>query len=305
MEEDLTQIQSSINNHEEETLATIETSEKPINQAFKEEFKEADTEQVNHFVNTQPGPGKIRQKAIILSQRRYKFKDNKSGDMVTGVTFTTTDGIIENNEKENNHGINIEEYSVKGDAMYEKFNKLPTPPITVVLDIKISGRKTTLEKMYYCKDINKKINETETESVLASKEEEQEKQKIKTSPDLWQICLDEKENAKNAIYRFAWRLTQTDKNKELIENPDKMQELLKKLDPQTYVFQLEKGEKTQKLHYQGYLKLKTKIRPKQLARQLQPHADGIEIAPAFSEVAIKIYCQKKETRVSGPWSYPP
>lgn len=120
--------------------------------------------------------------------------------------------------------------------------------------------------------------------------------------DLWKACT--MESTHNALYRHAFRLTEHELNKYLFEDYNNMVKLIEELRPTKYVFQLERGEETQRLHYQGFLKFSTKIRVKQLATGLNRFAYGIQIAPAYDEKALEKYCQKEETRVAGPWCYP-
>ena len=120
--------------------------------------------------------------------------------------------------------------------------------------------------------------------------------------DLWKACT--MESTHNAIYRHSFRLTEHELNKYLFEDYDNMVKLIEELRPTKYVFQLERGEETQRLHYQGFLKFSTKIRVKQLAASLNKFAYGIQIAPAYDEKALEKYCQKEKTRVAGPWCYP-
>jgi hypothetical protein len=75
------------------------------------------------------------------------------------------------------------------------------------------------------------------------------------------------------------------------------------LDPQQLVFQLERGEKTNKLHYQGFLKLKNKKRLLQVTNTLIFAFFGIEVIPAADEDAFKAYCTKSLTRVRGPFGF--
>jgi len=71
-----------------------------------------------------------------------------------------------------------------------------------------------------------------------------------------------------------------------------------------YVFQLEctQHEGHDNLHYQGYVKLDKKQRPKTLGRSLNEVLYGIQFSAAANPEALKSYCMKTETRVAGPWS---
>lgn len=66
---------------------------------------------------------------------------------------------------------------------------------------------------------------------------------------------------------------------------------------------IQKEDTVNNLHYQGYAKLKQKIRPKQLAKELNDPFTGIEIQPASNNGKMKLqdYAMKIDTRVDGPW----
>lgn len=69
-----------------------------------------------------------------------------------------------------------------------------------------------------------------------------------------------------------------------------------------YSFQLEKGEKTDYLHYQIYCHTKQKMRMTAFKKRFGNtiHYERVQdFDKAFA------YCQKEETRQAGPWVYPP
>lgn len=63
----------------------------------------------------------------------------------------------------------------------------------------------------------------------------------------------------------------------------------------SFVFQLEEGQSGYR-HYQGMISLKKKKRFQQVVEML-----GCHIEVAQNPFALKQYCQKRETRVAGPW----
>lgn len=68
-----------------------------------------------------------------------------------------------------------------------------------------------------------------------------------------------------------------------------------------WVFQLEKGERNGRIHYQGRLNLKTKAR-KNSCLKLFKWKDW-RISPTYTEsVETDFYVTKEETRLKGPWS---
>lgn len=127
--------------------------------------------------------------------------------------------------------------------------------------------------------------------------------------NLWEECKNSREglySTESALYRFMARMHLSEKTDYLFENPEELGNIFKKYDAGAYAYQMERGEETGKLHFQIFLKLKEKIRAKQLARELQHNnLHGIEVrsAAANDNVCMK-YCTKEETRVAGPWIYP-
>lgn len=131
-----------------------------------------------------------------------------------------------------------------------------------------------------------------------------------SSIDLWMSTLSQFSGKYEggAVFRFMCRFFEHEKNEHLFRHPDKLLEILKEFNLTAWAFQIERGEKTGRLHYQMFLKLKNKMRPKQFARTLNSQIYGIEVLPAFAnDVMSKRYCTKEETRVidyGGPWIHP-
>lgn len=73
-----------------------------------------------------------------------------------------------------------------------------------------------------------------------------------------------------------------------------------------FIFQAEYTENEGKgnPHYQGYIHVKTKRRPKEIAISMNEDFRGIEIRAASDEGkgALQGYCMKQDTRVAGPWA---
>lgn len=65
-----------------------------------------------------------------------------------------------------------------------------------------------------------------------------------------------------------------------------------------WVFQLEKGENTGKLHLQGRLSFKQAKR----ITECQKVIKGAHFSPEHDTLAGEFYCQKEESRIQGPWS---
>lgn len=71
-----------------------------------------------------------------------------------------------------------------------------------------------------------------------------------------------------------------------------------------WIFQLERGERKGKLHFQIFCHVKTKTRSQALGRTLGSDFPGIDFRPcsAKGKDALKRYCMKEDTRVQGPWA---
>lgn len=72
-----------------------------------------------------------------------------------------------------------------------------------------------------------------------------------------------------------------------------------------YIFQLERGNETNRLHYQGFLHLKKKQRPNALRSALQNADRGglyITACSTAGKESLKTYCMKSDTKIDGPWS---
>lgn len=84
---------------------------------------------------------------------------------------------------------------------------------------------------------------------------------------------------------------------------DRSRNYLKEIS-KTYCFQLEKGEESNKLHYQGRFSLKSKMRHATLVKQFnEAEWNNVCLSPT-SEVnkTNMFYVMKPESRVDGPWS---
>lgn len=67
-------------------------------------------------------------------------------------------------------------------------------------------------------------------------------------------------------------------------------------------FQVEQGEKTGRLHYQVYVKMKKKTRRAAILKWADPFFGSGDWAPCRSVAAVA-YCEKAESRQAGPWSW--
>ncbi len=112
----------------------------------------------------------------------------------------------------------------------------------------------------------------------------------------------------NPLYRFMFRWTEHPKNnQELFADGNAIVDKLRTShNCKKVVMQLEKGESTGKLHYQGYVSLKNdrKKRVSTLVKSLNKDFFGIEVRVAFDSNLCTRYCTKEETRFGGPFTYP-
>jgi len=82
----------------------------------------------------------------------------------------------------------------------------------------------------------------------------------------------------------------------------RLQEWLK-LHTKDYVFQLELGKETLDFHYQIWVRLKEKNRSSNEKKIWVGNGFlDVEFDATRDETAAKVYCQKADTRVRGPWS---
>lgn len=112
------------------------------------------------------------------------------------------------------------------------------------------------------------------------------------------ILIAQKPQAKqeNAVCRFDFTL--------MAENigVQKVRDVLSPICKE-YVFQLEQGEQTGKIHYQGRFSLKVKKRLTQLAVSLQVHLKGIHLSiTSNANRDNDFYVMKEDTRLDGPFT---
>jgi len=108
------------------------------------------------------------------------------------------------------------------------------------------------------------------------------------------------------VYVVGFRWTKTsDMDYDTFTDSDNLIEVCK-LYADKWCFQLEKTireDGSDNLHYQGYMKLKEKQRPKTFAIKLNDEFLGInfQACSAAGKEALNKYCMKSDTRVAGPW----
>jgi len=74
-----------------------------------------------------------------------------------------------------------------------------------------------------------------------------------------------------------------------------------------FIYQEEMAPTTKRLHLQGRVKLKQKMSRNSFCAILRDHGviRPIHVEPEFKEKESELYCCKEESRVRGPWAWPP
>lgn len=105
-----------------------------------------------------------------------------------------------------------------------------------------------------------------------------------------------------------WSLTiQDNETFDLENNKDelrkKLSDILEAITKPKWIFQLERGAREKKLHFQGRLTTKNPTRPSELISKLPDYMKHAQFRIESKEEASTFYCMKTdETFVEGPWS---
>ena len=108
----------------------------------------------------------------------------------------------------------------------------------------------------------------------------------------------------------VWSITYSETVNNRLPTPDKFKSALDNLDPNGYIFQLEKGKVEGRLHFQCNLRLKEKMKMSDLRKALKSvlreyfGAGCMTIRPTHHLKSADLYCMKEDTRVAGPWLFP-
>lgn len=111
----------------------------------------------------------------------------------------------------------------------------------------------------------------------------------------------------------VWSITYSETVKNRLPSAEKFKSALDNLDPAGYVFQLEKGTKKGRLHFQVNLRLKEKMTMSKLREKLRSplrdyYGEGcMTFLPTHDLKKSDFYCMKDDTRVegTGPVLFPP
>ena len=109
----------------------------------------------------------------------------------------------------------------------------------------------------------------------------------------------------------VWSFTYQETVNNELPSPDKFKSALENLDPAGYVFQLESAKTTGRRHFQGNLRLKEKMGQSDLRNSLRSilrnfYGEGcLTIRPTHDMKKADFYCMKDDTRIEGPWLFPP
>lgn len=108
----------------------------------------------------------------------------------------------------------------------------------------------------------------------------------------------------NQCYHFAFTYNRKDISEaDCIAEAPVLEKWLKD-NTKNFIFQLERGEESGNLHFQGYLQLETKDRDTALAKKLRDAGFKMHVAPSSTagKQALQDYAMKDDTRVQGPWT---
>lgn len=106
------------------------------------------------------------------------------------------------------------------------------------------------------------------------------------------------------LYLWSMTVHETKTTPDLTSKISSMTKALKSVC-KDYIFQLEKAPTTGRLHYQGYLKLHTKLRKRQLIGKIASYGfpdASFQPCSTAGRKALEEYAMKEESRVQGPFS---
>ena len=108
----------------------------------------------------------------------------------------------------------------------------------------------------------------------------------------------------------VWSISYNETINNRLPSPEKFKSALDSLEPAGYIFQLERGKKAGKLHFQCNLRLKEKMTMTDLRKALKSplrdfYGQGcLTIRPTHDLKKADFYCMKEDTRITGPWLFP-
>lgn len=108
----------------------------------------------------------------------------------------------------------------------------------------------------------------------------------------------------------AWMIVYQEVDKFKLPGHNDVIRALKKLKPQKYSFQLEKGS-SEREHYQIFIVLDTAMSGREIRESMKSilrqywGAGCMTTQPLHSQDDAEIYCHKLDSRVEGPWFFPP
>jgi hypothetical protein len=121
----------------------------------------------------------------------------------------------------------------------------------------------------------------------------------KTHPDDKLPCS---ESERISVFSIRWHITDDIKESHKIFKETFL------VNCKDWVYQLERGEKTDLMHFQGYIETKAKLSTEDWKTCLiRNGVKKFHLSPASKNgmTALKTYCMKPETRVDGPWGKRP
>lgn len=105
----------------------------------------------------------------------------------------------------------------------------------------------------------------------------------------------------------AWIFTLNSNEHYNLEEKSVQEAFIKKLNAiktTSWTFQLERGEETERLHFQGRMSFKNGCRKPELLKKLANwnKGDSLTLKVEYNEEGSSQYVVKEDTRVAGPWS---
>jgi hypothetical protein len=254
---------------------------------------------------------KIKIKALnLIIQNKETNKNNKTNKQTEAATppsLLPTEGTGEGHEQLNQNSL------IKKEKTENKTNETN---ISENFDTQAGTQADTQENELSFFELATTAA-SQSEIFKNKQKEDREDQKSRDSSQLWDnITLPSAVHNQNPVYKFMFRWSSNENNHPIFGQPEnflnKFKSDLEGLTPgqkvKTLVYQIERGEKTGVIHYQGFLHLQDRIRPGTLMISLNRLGYfGIETKPKArdsSDQQCIDYCSKHETRLQGPFSYP-
>jgi hypothetical protein len=285
-----------------------------VNEQNETMIVQTEHEQIQSDVQTTTAPihnVHIQQEQQLIFTTVQNEHEQIQSDVHVQETLSQTN--VQNTQDTISYDVQIEQEQIKNSVQNEHTNKTNEMQIehqqitseVIVENQQVVSAQMQVEQDTITDEFPSQFNFIDDQSVIVQTEHNSIINTNRTGIDVWELASDQKQSP---LFRFMFRYTLeqqfNEKNLPQRYSNEAIIEILKSIGTKKYAFQLEKGEQTNRLHYQGYINLSNKVRQKQLARSMNYLLPGIEIRAINDEKCAIAYCTKIETRVSGPWSFP-